>query len=81
MNRLAFFDTNIFVDADDKSEPVRQARAIQLIARYQRAGLMVISIQVLQEYFAAATRKLRVDPETGATKSRSTRPRSSRPIC
>jgi predicted nucleic acid-binding protein len=68
MNRLAFFDTNIFVYADDQSEPARQARAIQLIASCQRAGLMVISIQVLQEYFAAATRKLRVDPEVAQRK-------------
>ena len=68
MNRLAFFDTNIFVYADDASEPARQARAIQLIASYQRASLMVISIQVLQEYFAAATRKLRVDAETAQRK-------------
>jgi predicted nucleic acid-binding protein len=68
MNRLAFFDTNIFIYADDASEPTRQARAIQLIASYQRASLMVISIQVLQEYFAAATRKLRVDAETAQQK-------------
>src|ERR1700733_11298823 len=68
MNRLAFFDTNIFIYADDASEPARQARAIQLIASYQRASLMVISIQVLQEYFAAATRKLGVDAETAQRK-------------
>jgi predicted nucleic acid-binding protein len=68
MNRLAFFDTNIFVYADDDSEPARQARAIQLITRYQRSGLLVVSIQVLQEYFAAATRKLGVDPETAQQK-------------
>jgi predicted nucleic acid-binding protein len=68
INRLAFFDTNIFVYSDDKSEPARQSRAIQLIASYQRSGLMVISIQVLQEYFAAATRKLHVDPEMAQRK-------------
>jgi predicted nucleic acid-binding protein len=68
MNRLAFFDTNIFIYADDASEPARQSRAIQLITDYRRASLMVISIQVLQEYFAAATRKLRVDAETAQRK-------------
>jgi predicted nucleic acid-binding protein len=68
MNRLAFFDTNIFLYADDASAPARQARAIQLIANYRRSGLLVISIQVLQEYFAAATRKLGVDPETAQQK-------------
>ncbi|HXA04569.1 MAG TPA: PIN domain-containing protein [Bryobacteraceae bacterium] len=68
MNRLAFFDTNIFIYADDASAPAKQAHAIQLIASYQRSGLLVISIQVLQEYFAAATRKLGVDPETAQQK-------------
>ena len=64
MNRLAFFDTNIFLYADDASAPDKRARAIQLITGHQRSGLLVVSIQVLQEYFVAATRKLGVDPET-----------------
>lgn len=67
-SRLAFFDTNIFVYADDTSDPARQARAIQLITSYQRTSLMVISIQVLQEYFATVTRKLRLDPEMAQRK-------------
>jgi predicted nucleic acid-binding protein len=68
MNRPAFFDTNIFVYADDASAPAKQARAIELITGYQRAGLLVVSIQVLQEYFAAATRKLGINPETAQRK-------------
>jgi predicted nucleic acid-binding protein len=68
MNRLAFFDTNIFLYADDDSAAVKQARAIRLITDYQRSSLLVVSIQVLQEYFAAATRKLGVDPETAQQK-------------
>jgi predicted nucleic acid-binding protein len=68
MNRLAFFDTNIFVCSDDASAPDKQERAIQLIAHYQRSGLLVLSIQVLQEYFAAVTRKLGVDPEMAQQK-------------
>jgi predicted nucleic acid-binding protein len=68
MNRLAFFDTNIFIYADDDAAPAKQARAIQLITDYRRAGLLVVSIQVLQEYFAAATRELGVDPETAQQK-------------
>jgi predicted nucleic acid-binding protein len=68
MNRPAFFDTNIFLYADDDSAPAKQARAISLIACYRRSGLLVVSIQVLQEYFAAATRKLGVDPETAQRK-------------
>jgi predicted nucleic acid-binding protein len=68
MSRPAFFDTNIFVYADDTSEPLRQARAIQLITTYQRKSLMVVSLQVLQEYFATVTRKLRLDPEVAQRK-------------
>jgi len=68
MNRLAFFDTNIFLYADDASAPAKQARAIELITGYRRSGLLVVSIQVLQEYFAAATGKLGVDPETAQQK-------------
>lgn len=68
MNRPAFFDTNILLYADDHSDPLRQSHAIELIKSYQRARLMVISIQVLEEYFSAATRKLGVDPEIAQRK-------------
>jgi predicted nucleic acid-binding protein len=68
MNRPAFFDTNIFVYADDASAPAKQERAIQLITDHQRSGLLVVSLQVLQEYFAAATRKLGVDAATAQQK-------------
>lgn len=63
MNGLAFFDTNILIYADDSSSPHKQSQAIQLIADHQRRGNLVISLQVMQEYFAASTRKLGVDPE------------------
>jgi predicted nucleic acid-binding protein len=62
MTGLAFFDTNIFVYADDAASPAKQARAIALIVEHQLDKSLVISLQVLQEYFAAATRKLNVDP-------------------
>jgi predicted nucleic acid-binding protein len=68
MTGLAFFDTNIMVSADDSSFPKKQARAIQLFSDCQRQGLAVISIQVMQEYFAAVTRKLSVDPELAQRK-------------
>ncbi|HEV2687481.1 MAG TPA: PIN domain-containing protein [Bryobacteraceae bacterium] len=68
MNRLAFFDTNILIYADDASAPLKQSRAIQLIAEHQRSHLLVISLQVMQEYFAAVTRKLGVDPELAQRK-------------
>lgn len=68
MKRPAFFDTNILVYADDASSPRKQRRAIALIAEHYRSGSAVVSLQVLQEYFAAATRKLRVDAELAQRK-------------
>jgi predicted nucleic acid-binding protein len=59
---LAFFDTNVFLYGDDARYPKKRARALDLIDRHQRANAMVVSLQVLQEYFAVATGKLKVDP-------------------
>jgi predicted nucleic acid-binding protein len=58
----AFFDTNVLVYSDDPASPEKQKRAIDLIQvhRLDRSG--VISIQVLQEYFVASTKKLGLDP-------------------
>lgn len=68
MNGLAFFDTNVLVYADDASSPERQDRAISLFAEHLRRGMAVVSLQVLQEYFVAATRKLRLAPEMAQRK-------------
>jgi predicted nucleic acid-binding protein len=68
MNGLAFFDTNILVYTDDQSSPDKQTRAIELFMDRQRQGLAVISLQVLQEYFVAVTRKLGVDAELAQQK-------------
>jgi predicted nucleic acid-binding protein len=68
MSGPAFFDTNILIYADDASAPEKQERAISLIAEHQRQKSSVISLQVLQEYFAAATRKLGVAAETAQRK-------------
>ncbi len=61
MNQLAFFDTNVFLYTDDKDMPEKKARATALVTEHQRSGLAVVSIQVLQEYFVCATRKLGVE--------------------
>jgi predicted nucleic acid-binding protein len=68
MKGLAFFDTNILVYTDDGSAPQKQAEALRLFTDYQRSGLAVISLQVLQEYFVTITRKLGVDPELAQKK-------------
>lgn len=63
MSALAFFDTNILVYTDDDRSPEKQARATALIQEHQLRGGAVISLQVLQEYYATITRKLGVDAE------------------
>ena len=68
MMGLAFFDTNILVYADDAANRAKRARAISLIAEHQREGALVVSLQVLQEYFVAATRKLGVDAAVAQSK-------------
>ncbi|MEE4301128.1 MAG: PIN domain-containing protein, partial [Pseudomonadales bacterium] len=49
--------------AEDRASAEKRARAEALIAEHWRAGTLVISTQVLQEYFVAATRKLDVPVE------------------
>jgi len=58
MNDLAFFDSNVLVYAEDSSEPRKQKQARTLIERHLESETLVVSLQVLQEYFYAATRKL-----------------------
>jgi predicted nucleic acid-binding protein len=62
MSGLAFFDTNILIYADDTSSPAKRKRASALYAEHLREGAAVVSLQVMQEYFVAATRKLGLDP-------------------
>lgn len=63
MSRLAFFDTNIILYTDDESSPSKQKRAISLFAEHRADASAVVSLQVLQEYFAVATRKLGIAAE------------------
>ncbi|HUA93374.1 MAG TPA: PIN domain-containing protein [Terracidiphilus sp.] len=56
-----FLDANVFVYADDARIPAKQLKAIELVEHHLRQRTGVISIQVLQEYFAAALRKLNLD--------------------
>jgi predicted nucleic acid-binding protein len=65
---LAFFDTNIIIYTDDKSSPEKHERAVTLFTSHVRNGTAVVSLQVLQEYFSAATRKLKVSAENAQRK-------------
>jgi len=58
MSVRSFFDTNVIVYSDDKSAPAKQRRALDLLEEHRRSGTGVVSLQVLQEYFVTATRKL-----------------------
>jgi predicted nucleic acid-binding protein len=63
MSRVAFFDSNILVYTDDASSPAKQKQAIALWTDHIRNQTAVVSLQVLQEYFVAATCKLGVSAE------------------
>lgn len=58
MNGSIFVDTSVLVYAYDRSEPVKQARAVEVLGRLGRAGRGVISSQVLGEFFVVVTRRL-----------------------
>lgn len=68
MSNRSFFDTNILVYTDDMDAPDKADRSLGLWQEHRTGGLAVISIQVLQEYFWAATRKLGVDPGVATEK-------------
>jgi len=68
MSARSFFDTNVLVYTDDKAAPAKQRRALDLVAEHRRSGTGVVSLQVLQEYFVTATRKLHLDPQVARRK-------------
>ncbi len=57
-----FLDGNIFVYAQDTGAPAKRRRSREIIAQLGESGDGVVSTQVMQEFFVAATRKLGVDP-------------------
>jgi predicted nucleic acid-binding protein len=68
MSRFVFFDTNVLVYTDDNSAPHKKDRATSLFAEHLRKETATVSLQVLQEYFVAATRKLGVPVEAAQRK-------------
>jgi predicted nucleic acid-binding protein len=64
----AFLDTNILVYADDADAGPKRAKAQALVLGALANGDAVISTQVLQEYFAVATRKLSVAADAAQKK-------------
>ena len=68
MSARSFFDTNVLLYTDDADAPDKRRVALDLLAQHRRDGTGVISLQVLQEYFTAATRKLGVPAEVARRK-------------
>ena len=62
MARRSFLDTNVLIYAVDRADAAKQTIALELIARHAKERTGVISTQVLQEFYSAATRKLGIDP-------------------
>lgn len=65
MSGRAFIDTNVWVYTVDAADPVRRRRALDVLSP-DRGLDLVLSTQVLTEFYAVTTRKLAapLDPET-----------------
>ncbi|MFZ4774119.1 MAG: PIN domain-containing protein [Terrimicrobiaceae bacterium] len=62
MARRVFLDSNVLIYSVDHADAAKQSAALDVIARYAREKTGVISTQVLQEFYSAATRKLGIEP-------------------
>jgi predicted nucleic acid-binding protein len=58
MASRTFFDTNVLVYLFDADSPDKQARAREALGEHLAGGAVVVSTQVLQEFFVTVTRKL-----------------------
>lgn len=58
-----FVDTNILIYAHDGSAGDKHQKSVVLLERLLEQGNAATSIQVLTEFYAAATRKLKMKPE------------------
>lgn len=63
MTDPCFVDTNVLIYADDKAAGQKRETARALLHRVLAQPGTCVSIQVLQEYFAAATRRLGLPPD------------------
>ncbi|HEX3036626.1 MAG TPA: PIN domain-containing protein [Thermodesulfobacteriota bacterium] len=58
MSERIFLDTNVLVYLFDNDAPDKQNRAREIFSRQEFRSRVIISTQVLQEFYVAATRKL-----------------------
>jgi predicted nucleic acid-binding protein len=68
MPARSFFDTNVLIYTDDRADPAKHQRALDLVAEHRLGRTGVVSLQVLQEYFVTVTRKLQVDARVARRK-------------
>lgn len=57
-----FFDTNVLVYAVDRADPVKRTVALDLLERHTRQRTLVVSTQVLQEFYAVSVRRKLLGP-------------------
>ena len=58
MSDRAFVDTNVFVYMFDADEPKKRAKARDIVDKGARDGTLVLSAQVLGEFYETVTQKL-----------------------
>ena len=58
MSGRSFVDTNVFVYLFDRDSPAKQSAARQILQTEGLQGRIVLSTQVLQEFYVSVTRKL-----------------------
>ncbi|GAB4376045.1 MAG: PIN domain-containing protein [Calditrichia bacterium] len=62
MSVKIFIDTNLLVYSMDQNDPEKKEKSRQVLKKICDRYLGVLSTQVMQEFYVAATRKLGVDP-------------------
>jgi len=68
MNGNIFVDTNVLVYSRDTSKLVKQTRAAEWIFHLWETGTGRLSVQVLAEYYAVVTGKLKPGMETASAR-------------
>ena len=63
---VEFVDTNVLIYAHDGGAGQKHERSVQLLSRLVEDGAGAISIQVLAEFYSAATRKLGIASQEAA---------------
>lgn len=62
MTRREFVDTNVLLYAYDARHAVKQKQARELMAEFGQKRAMVLSTQVLMEFFSVGTTRLSIPP-------------------